>query len=150
MGLHGIDNFLGYTLAPTDADSIHSSEIRLTTSHGKLDTGIYFYTESIQPKSPILLCSAAPHGCSEDINSSRERESYRITPVPDKGLRMVATRSICRGERILWETPLIRQSRFDDDNVAMSQYCKLTDSRKQQVLLLHNIRPAWGPVEGVI
>ena len=63
---------------------------------------------------------------------------------------MISTRRIRRGQRILSEAPLIRQSRFAEDKVTMSQYHKLSDDQKQQVLALHNVRPHWGPVMGVL
>ncbi|KFH43761.1 SET domain-containing protein-like protein [Hapsidospora chrysogenum ATCC 11550] len=138
-------------------DPLDQTDKQLHIFHENHEPVLPFLTEDTAPKYPVLVCSLTSRGGDQDIGSQEEETStpyevklYRICPVPGKGLGLVAKTTIRRGQRILLETPLIRQDRYeDDDEAVMSQYRNLSDEQKRQIMSLHNVRPGWEPLAGV-
>lgn len=150
---HDLDDYLGDTLISARA---HILDALYATSRENPILDLVSFTKDTSPRDPVLVYSVNLH-CrhgdidkDKDVISSPEGRLYQICPVPKKGLGMAATRRIRRGQPILSEDPLIRQSRFAEDKVTISQFHRLNIDQKQQVISLHNVRPSSGPVMGVI
>jgi hypothetical protein len=161
MILPDIDEYFDENLTPAGTsirDRLGQTDKQLILVHENPDSVLPPLTEDIAPKYPVLVCSLTSRGQDQgisrqegEISTLYEVKLYQICPVPGKGLGLVAEMSIRRGQRILLEAPLIRQDRYeDDDEVAMSQYRNLSDEQKKQIMSLHNVRPDWESLAGVI
>ncbi|KAG9250609.1 uncharacterized protein F5Z01DRAFT_640188 [Emericellopsis atlantica] len=82
--------------------------------------------------------------------STASNSTYRITDIPGKGLGLIATRQLKRGQRILTDTPLIRTHMTDKSTVSIAQFNSLSISDQDQVLSLTNIWKQDHPVVGII
>lgn len=76
---------------------------------------------------------------------------FKIVPIDQKGLGMVATTSLTRGNVILIEAPIIRTVRSSSNSMAQSQFYKLSQEDKDKVLALANIHdPNIKPLRGIM
>ncbi|KAI0641483.1 SET domain-containing protein [Trametes meyenii] len=65
---------------------------------------------------------------------------YSMQSIPGKGIGLVATRSISRGELLLAEAPLFNQGRSHSNDTILKSLSGLTDSQQREFFSLHN---AW-------
>lgn len=101
------------------------------------------YAHLMPLDQPLTPRHDVPLVCSIDATpppSPPPPPPFEITPIKGKGLGVVATQSLSRGDVVLVEAPVIRMKRSDSSGMASKQFRHLSDEKKEQVLALANIR----------
>lgn len=84
------------------------------------------------------------------LTSSAGDPKFVIQPVPVKGLGVVATRTIAKGEEILSEAPFFTQGRsISQQTIASSLASKTSDEKRQYLGLANCHQGKMGPLVGI-
>lgn len=95
---------------------------------------------AVPPNSPAQDTGRYASGGDEDFHASDIQSLFLIVEIQGKGLGMIATSTIRRGQCILAEAPKLRFSRFAPDAVIESLFSELDPQTQFLLLQLSNCR----------
>ena len=81
------------------------------------------------------------------LESVGEKLCYKCSPIPDKGMGMIATRDIKYGELLLQEQPVLNDALGES---LENQFLRLSKAVQKEVLSLCNVHPSFRKLEGIM
>ena len=89
----------------------------------------------------------ATRDVASNVSFGTKKHCYECTPIPGKGLGIIATRDIGYGELILQEQPLLNDTLGES---LETQFNKLSYTDQEKVMSLYNAHTGCGELEGII
>ena len=81
------------------------------------------------------------------LESGGEKPCYKCSPIPGKGMGMIATRDIKNGELILEERPVLNITLGES---LENQFIQLSNEVQKKVMSLYNAHPSFGELKGIM